>query len=732
MLLPILALLVAPGDHAHLHPADADLYMCGPEAQTAFVATQEACLWRLMNDPEIAALMGEEIDLPGSILGAFGGAGLDDNTLAFLATSLNSASFSVSGLDEFEASPQLSGITLDEALSVLFEHEALVVLDFSTAEEARAIMALSTVVTSDLVVAAESSHESPAGTVKVTDYEIVPGDSAHGLWSAAWGSHIAVGLGRAGAPGLLARLNGGESLAGTDHWIRGAEAMREEGGAPYINYHHNLVGDPWYALAADEAELPVPDILFSGIELFFGGLIPMGASEKHGSCRIVNGEYVHEIMDFGRAAAESTAPLSDDFLNLVNPEAVGVWSTTMEVGAVARTGHELIAELLGLPVDVVASELEYSVGASLEEFLAPLEKGVAFYMLPISGATIPRFHAVVQLEDPVAYEEAWTKLSEFLKNQGAEYVEVQDRPYRKTPVFTLKPVSQAGPVTDPNSPFAAVSSMGLANPTLTVAILPDRAVFGISASYVKRELRRLLKEADAETAAHPLAESGAPCPAGVNYFGHLDWPEVVGGVYDTVTAFLPLIADAGAMPFDIDAMPETETITQYFSSTDVWSRAGESGTYTLKRSPFGPETGLLLGAAVTAGVFMGRSGELVLGGDAPGASEEPTLPVSAPVTPDTSAEDEARSETRRRLQEVKIGLVVYKGDKGGFPGALSDLLVPTSTYPRGFLNSDDLPTDGWGNPLRYSIQAEGGGYRLWSSGPDGVDNGGDGDDLSSP
>ena len=38
---------------------------------------------------------------------------------------------------------------------------------------------------------------------------------------------------------------------------------------------------------------------------------------------------------------------------------------------------------------------------------------------------------------------------------------------------------------------------------------------------------------------------------------------------------------------------------------------------------------------------------------------------------------------------------------------------------------------GGGNRLRYVTQTEDAGYRLWSPGPDGVNNDGDGDDVLS-
>ena len=756
MLLSILTLLAVPGDHAHLHPTDADLYISVPDAQGAIAAVETVGLWRLYKDPEITTLIGDAPDLLGGI--PFLPVGDDEEDSFELSIKATTAySLSVTGLDEFEAAPEFGGGGFNEMMAVLFEHEAMGVVEFKTPLHAQAAMALLATWASEnielttefgLGEAVETLHETPGGTLSVKDYEIAPGDSLHGLWVAKWGSYVAAGFGEAGAPGLLARLRGGENLANTDHWANGTAAMKEEGGTLYMTYHHNLIGDPWYALAAAEAGLPMKDLVFSVVELMFGGVLPMGASEKHGSCRIVDGEYVFETMDMGQTAAESTGALSDDFLGLVNPEAVGVWATTLDTEAVTRTGHELIAELIDIPAETIAIELEYAVGASLEELLAPLGEGVAFYMLPISGATIPRFHAVTKLEDSAAYEAAWTKLAEFLKTQGAEFVEVQDRPYRKIPVFSLKQTGSLGTPTDPTGPIAALGSMGVMSPAFTVAILPDRAVFGISPSYVKREVRRLLKADDEEGALHPLAENGAPCPAGVNYFGHLDWPEVIGGLYDTITAFLPLIADADSMPFDIDALPETETITRHFSATNVWTRVEESGTYTLKRAPVGFETGVSLAGLLTVGVLgiqgsFGSSDDTVLVADIPQTPGEAfeDLPEgeTQEIEEEASVEDpilngeeqRARQETQGTLQQVKLGLVIYKSEKGGFPGTLTDLLTPTQAYPRGFLRSNSLPLDGWGNPFQYATQTESAGYRLWSSGPDGVNNDGAGDDVLS-
>jgi hypothetical protein len=731
-----LASLAVAGDHAHLHPSDADLYVCLPDVQGASVASEGTAIRGLLSDPEIAQLAGEDFDLFDAITSVMiePGDGMEALTLLYEGT--KAGSVSIGGLDEMETAPSLEDLSADMMFGLLFQHEVLAVLELDSDEEAAALMSMVRSGVSALVVVDSASHETEAGQVMVTRYEGPDGDSARGFWSAEWGSYLAMGFGGGGAEGLLVRLRGGESLATTDHWARGVAAMKEEAGTAYLVHHHNLIGDPWYALALADADLPMTELMPSMLEGLFGGVIPAGASEVHGSSRIVDGVFVTELLDHG-PKAKGAADLADGFLGLVHPESVGVWATKIQPETAGQAGREFIAKLLSVPDYAVASEMEYSIGVSFEDLFAPLADGVAFYMLPISGATIPRFHAVAMLDDAAAYEEAWTKLAEFLKSQGGEYVKVEDRAYRKTPIFSLKPVEQEGAEQTPNG-FLEGFAGGFLNPSFTVAILPDRALFGISSSYVKREVRRILKEADEEIGLHPLAAGGAPIPAGVSYYGHLDWPVVIGGVYDTVMAFLPMIGDAASLPFDVDAMPETETITQYFSATHVWSQSGENGTYTLRRSPFGPEMGLGL-VGLVGGALLGFSVQAELPqriGRPTSAGGSPEGDLATPTEPsaesEVSAEDlAARKATRLTLQEVKLGLVIYKSETSRFPANLSDLLSPTQSYPRGFLNAVDLPVDGWGNSIEYSSGGEGPAYRLWSHGPDGENNGGEGDDIPS-
>ena len=78
---------------------------------------------------------------------------------------------------------------------------------------------------------------------------------------------------------------------------------------------------------------------------------------------------------------------------------------------------------------------------------------------------------------------------------------------------------------------------------------------------------------------------------------------------------------------------------------------------------------------------------------------------------------------------MKLSLNVFRADRGRYPDALSELLEPTDSFPRGFLEETGATNDGWGRELRYLAEEDGGSFRLWSKGPNGADDDGAGDDV---
>ena len=77
-------------------------------------------------------------------------------------------------------------------------------------------------------------------------------------------------------------------------------------------------------------------------------------------------------------------------------------------------------------------------------------------------------------------------------------------------------------------------------------------------------------------------------------------------------------------------------------------------------------------------------------------------------------------------------LEVFSLDQSRYPAKLEELTQPTPNYPHGFVDGLPLPIDGWKQAFEYSAAADGASYRLWSIGADGVDGGGEGDDVVAP
>ncbi len=87
---------------------------------------------------------------------------------------------------------------------------------------------------------------------------------------------------------------------------------------------------------------------------------------------------------------------------------------------------------------------------------------------------------------------------------------------------------------------------------------------------------------------------------------------------------------------------------------------------------------------------------------------------------------------------IALALDLYEMDVGSFPDKLADLCTAPADPKRAqrwkggpyLKNCPPLPNDPWGNPYKYEKQSDG-TYRLWSCGPDGMDNSGEGDDIAS-
>lgn len=210
--------------------------------------------------------------------------------------------------------------------------------------------------------------------------------------------------------------------------------------------------------------------------------------------------------------------------------------------------------------------------------------------------------------------------------------------------------------------------------------------------------------------------SKIPQDAHLTQLSYSDIKGTVESGYGQVVMMLPMLTMAidQELPVDMALMPTSDTITQHLYGSLSYGLKTEDGAIMEGFSPIGGEVvGIVAGAAVMGGVVAFST---VAGMEA----ASPMAP--APVA--TSPNDQARSD----LNNLKSGITVYKLQNGHVPATLDELLLPTDTFPTGYLSETSLPIDPWGNAYFYTGSDK--AYKIWSAGPNGADEGGAGDDIA--
>lgn len=399
-------------------------------------------------------------------------------------------------------------------------------------------------------------------------------------------------------------------------------------------------------------------------------------------------------------------PVGASAAGYVPGDAIGAALFTLDAQAL----YASVAQWLGRTDESSPlAELESKHGFRLkEDVFESLGSGGAVYLLPIQSVmNLPGAAIVVELKDAQAFERGITGLMQAFGERPDAPIQTKFKRYRDTPMWTL--------ATDGSAPSNPLT--GMTSPTLAIA--KDRAIVTVTSLRAIKEVKRALGE---ESTPHAIAARMADLPPGVNLVGELDWPALVDGVYGAARAGLTLAAAGAELPFDVAALsaalPESKVFTRFFRPTSAWTRTVDGATHAHVESSFGPET--WLGGALLAGAVVDSIEHR--------ASEAASEAV--PVEPDADAA--ALEATNAALKRLATPLAVYQIEFGRYPDGLKALVEPTERFPQGFLNGAELPLDGWGRALAYRALDGGTSYRLWSLGPNGVDDAGSGDDVVAP
>jgi hypothetical protein len=186
-------------------------------------------------------------------------------------------------------------------------------------------------------------------------------------------------------------------------------------------------------------------------------------------------------------------------------------------------------------------------------------------------------------------------------------------------------------------------------------------------------------------------------------------------VYGPIAGFLPMIAGmAGNIPVDFAKLPPEQAIAQHLGPTYA-ARYTDSNGFIVDQSISQFQTSDFMPILLVAGL-------VALG-------QQEGIDVSSSMVEVIDPEKQAQLD----LRELKAACTVYKISTGGYPESLEALLAPLPDYEDGALPRDALPVDPWGKGYFFALEVPAGKRKpkpkLWSAGPNGIDENGEGDDV---
>ncbi len=399
---------------------------------------------------------------------------------------------------------------------------------------------------------------------------------------------------------------------------------------------------------------------------------------------------------------------------MVPKEAVGAWVMKIQPAQFEALLERTLAGMnspAAAKPDEKAPKLSAAVGDSGAMFLLPLSIG----SLNSGSAPVPPAVLSVALKDAAAFKtalDAWIERAKL----ADPTLKVENKPYHKLPMYTFT----LGSTPDENGANAESSMKP------TIAILADRVLVTPNRKTAQGEVRRTEMPI---TEVHALAGEGA-IPKGAFEASTMDWGAAVGKLYDAGRGFLPMLSQGRETPIDVESLPTASTLFRFFKPSASYSQRIDGKTYTYSESSIGPEVPLALAMLSLGFSSSSRIGGLAATGSGPAESGAPrAAETSEQPKPAVAAEREA---TLKSLRSVRTGLAIYRSQFQRVPSALDELVKGTDAFPKGFLEGTEVPKDGWGRALVYSVRDNGAKYDLRSTGANGVDDQGAGDDVLLP
>jgi len=499
----------------------------------------------------------------------------------------------------------------------------------------------------------------------------------------------------------IASADAGEvhaSSLASDSAYRAAMARVQGEGGPVLWQGHlrafdGASLDATLALNLTGTSVPLVEEMLDGVRTFLGFADFGGGAWQ---TRLVDGRYVSDSFT---VATQSPGDLSAVAALVPND---AVW---FELFKIDPLGAWNFLDGLMRPEDAAAlAAMEEQLGFQVrEDLLENLGTEFGLWFLPVAGLAPPAAIAVVPVRDGEAVKRALDALADF---------SIQIRPD-----FTVS-----------RRPYKGIDYTAL-DVGIPIGLRPSYAVFdgmlwmSNSSTLLKRLIREREKGGDLERGAHPglasLRQADGSLSSTLESVSYFDLGSILATYYGAGRSLAGMIPpDMGIPPDLIGALPEPDFFTRNIAPSVGHTSFADGALVTHKEGAFGPEP-LLLAAAIAA-IAVPRIEEVM----APKAFRPEVLDDDSPSF------EPASDTTQVGLSLLEVGLLVYSIENGDYPTDLHSLLAPTPAYPGGFLGSVSLPLDDWGRAFHFERLSTD-SYRLYSLGPDGLDQGGEGDDVAS-
>lgn len=422
-------------------------------------------------------------------------------------------------------------------------------------------------------------------------------------------------------------------------------------------------------------------------------------------------------------------PLDASALSLSHPDALVTTVTSLDTEVLAQIIEALAAE----QGDDVLAQIEEAFGFNPRRDIAEALGGAISYSLPSLGSLLsaPNLMGAAQLKDREAFIRGMDGLMAMAETSGGD-VQVQRADYRGAMMYT---VSLSGLFSGLPMGDLPIDPSSFFKPTITV--MDGRVMLTTLPTHAKREIRRVAKLVKKGEVPQPHAGiSAMGVPEGASTVGYADWPTFFGNLYTQLKSLAPVLAGfmgGGELPVNVEELPDAELLTRHFRASERWVRQTGDHVEHYSRSSIGPEVivGPLLAAGVAAPMAMARSRDI--GGEELMVAATPVGEVAGlgygSAAEEVNPDDIAIATTYDTLIAVSVAIRLYELDhNGNAPAELSALLATSASYPKGYLESGEVPTDAWGNAFVYAAVDD--GHSLWSTGPNATDDGGQGDDVT--